>query len=335
MIIDFALRLCNDHPHRRAVGRFLDEVVMRGIELRQLRYFAILAQELHFGRAADLAFITQPALSQQISKLEEFVGVPLFLRDGRKVSLTPAGVVLHQHLDKMFDQLQRALRLTREAGNEREFLLSIGMVEYTNLPFIPAALVRMQAAYPNLKVQRHEMHAGLQIDALARNVIDVGVGVPAAMPRADSLVQARPVLSGAWAVVMRTDHPLAARPNLTVADLALERLIFFERQMVPHVYDLLINACRRAGFAPNFIYETRQAQVGVSMVSEGAGLMLGATYVFTHLPEGVTMRTIADMADLTVHLFVRADEQDALVDDFVEFATQEAFRTQVKLDGIG
>jgi len=93
----------------------LDEETMRGIELRQLRYFAILAQELHFRKAAELAFITQPALSQQISKLEEIVGVTLFQRDGRTVALTPAGVMLQQETAKMFDQLQRALRLTREA----------------------------------------------------------------------------------------------------------------------------------------------------------------------------------------------------------------------------
>jgi DNA-binding transcriptional LysR family regulator len=119
---------------------------MRGIELRQLRYFSILARELHFRKAAALAFITQPALSQQISKLEETVGVALFLRDGRKVGLTAAGARLQQGVDRMFDQLQRALRLTREAAAERTFRLSLGMVEYTNLPFVPQALMRLQSA---------------------------------------------------------------------------------------------------------------------------------------------------------------------------------------------
>ncbi|WP_296945105.1 LysR family transcriptional regulator [uncultured Massilia sp.] len=305
---------------------------MRGIELRQLRYFAILAQELHFRKAADLAFITQPALSQQISKLEEFVGVALFVRDGRRVALTPAGAVLQEELDKMFEQLQRALRLTRETADEREFVLSLGMVEYTNLPFIPPALVRLRAAYPGLKVLRHEMHAGLQFDALARNIIDVGVGVPAFMPTAGSGIAARPVLSGPWVAVMRADHPLAARTSLSVADLAGERLVFFERQVVPHLHDMLVGACRRAGFTPQFVYETQQVQMGISMASEGAGLMIGAAYIFTALPPGVTMRPIADLGQLTVHLFMRAAEPDALVHEFAEAVMEEAFRTQVLLN---
>jgi DNA-binding transcriptional LysR family regulator len=310
----------------------LDEETMRGIELRQLRYFAILAQELHFRKAAELAFITQPALSQQISKLEEIVGVTLFQRDGRTVALTPAGVMLQQETAKMFDQLQRALRLTREAASEREFRLSLGMVEYTNLPFIPPALVRMQAAYPGLKVQRHEMHAGLQFDALARDVIDVGIGVPVSMPAGDSGIEARPVLSGPWVAVMRTDHPLASRQSIKVTDLMDERLIFFDRPLVPHLYDILVNACKRAGFTPHFVYETQQAQVGVSMASEGAGLMLGAAYIFMALPAGMTMRPIADIEPFKLHLFTRTGEQDALLHEFVEIVAEEAYRTQVLLD---
>ncbi len=305
---------------------------MRGIELRQLRYFSILAQELHFRKAADLAFITQPALSQQISKLEDTVGVTLFARDGRKVVLTPAGVTLHRELDKMFEQLQVALRRTREAASEREFRLSIGMVEYTNLPFIPPALVRMQAGYPGLKVQRHEMHAGLQFEALHKDIIDVGIGVPVTMPAADSGIKAWPILCGAWVAVMRADHRLASQPGLTVADLAAERLIFFERPVVPHLHDLLVAACKRAGFCPNFVYETQQSQMGVSMAGEGAGLMLGAAYIFTALPAGVTMRPITDLAPLAVHVFTRAAEQDALITEFTEIAAEEARRIQLFLD---
>lgn len=306
---------------------------MRGIELRQLRYFAILAQELHFRRAAELACITQPALSQQIGKLEEFVGAALFLRDGRKVELTPAGAVLQQELDKMFQQLQRALRLTREAASEREYRLSLGMVEYTNLPFVPATLLRMQAAYPGLKVQRHEMHAGLQLDALVKDVIDVGIGVPASLPLDEHAIDARPVLSGPWVAVLRTDHPLAARATLSLADLDGEPLIFFERQVVPHLYDQLLGSCKRAGFLPHIVYETQQAQMGIAMAGEGVGVMLGASYIFTALPACVTLRPLADMPPLTVHLMTRAGEQDSLVLEFAEIAAEEALRVQLRLDG--
>jgi DNA-binding transcriptional LysR family regulator len=305
---------------------------MRGIELRQLRYFSILARELHFRRAAELAFITQPALSQQISKLEETVGVALFLRDGRKVELTAAGAVLQQEAERIFDQLQRALRLTREAADAREYRLAIGLVEFTNLPFMPPALMRLQAAYPGLKVLRHEMHSILQVEALGKGLIDVGIGVQVGLLPNDGSIRARPVLSGPWALVMRDDHPLAALPQLKVEHLRGERLIFFERPMIPQLYDGMVAACRNAGFAPDFVYETRQAQVGVSMVGQGVGVMLAAAYVFGPLPAGLTLRPLADMEPLTVQLFSRADESDPLIHEFMAAAAEEARRTQFSLD---
>ncbi len=281
---------------------------MRGIELRQLRYFSILASELHFRKAADLAFITQPALSQQISKLEETVGTALFTRDGRKV----------------------ALRLTREAAGEREFRISIGLVEYTNLPFLPPALMRLQALYPALKVQRHEMHSVPQMEALERKVIDVGIGVQVGLLPGDGSIRAQPVMTAPWVVLMRTDHRLASLDELCLDDLAGERLIFFERAVIPQLYDGLLAACRKAGFTPNFVYETQQSQVGMAMVSEGVGAMLGAAYIFHAPPAGLTTRPLRDMERLVVQLFWRSGEADPLIHEFMEVTQEEARRLQIR-----
>lgn len=305
---------------------------MRGIELRQLRYFSILANELHFRKAADLAFITQPALSQQISKLEETIGTALFTRDGRKVELTPAGAVLHCETAKIFDQLQRALRLTRETAGEREFRLSIGLVEYTNLPFLPPALMRLQALYPALKVQRHEMHSILQMEALERNVIDVGIGVQVGLPPSDGSIQARPVMTAPWVLLMRSDHRLASLAELRLEDLVGERLIFFERAVIPQLYDGVMAACRKTGFTPHFVYETQQSQVGIAMVNQGVGAMLGAAYIFNALPAGLTTRPFNDMDQLTVQLFWRSGEADPLIHEFIDVAQEEARRLQIGLD---
>ena len=281
---------------------------MRGIELRQLRYFSILASELHFRKAADLAFITQPALSQQISKLEETVGTALFTRDGRKV----------------------ALRLTREAAGEREFRISIGLVEYTNLPFLPPALMRLQALYPALKVQRHEMHSVPQMEALERKVIDVGIGVQVGLLPGDASNRAQPEKTAPWEVLMRTDHRLASLDELCLDDLAGERLIFFERAVIPQLYDGLLAACRKAGFTPNFVYETQQSQVGMAMVSEGVGAMLGAAYIFHAPPAGLTTRPLRDMERLVVQLFWRSGEADPLIHEFMEVTQEEARRLQIR-----
>lgn len=305
---------------------------MRGIDLRQLRYFSILARELHFRKAADLAFVTQPALSQQITKLEETIGVVLLNRDRRKVELTPAGVVLRDELDLTFRHLQRALKLTREAAQAREFGINLGIVEYTNLPFVPPALIRLQEVYPDLKVVRHEMNALMQVEALQRKLIDVGFGAQLASLSSNAGVKAQSVLSAPWTLLMPPEHRLASLPGLRVADLAGERLIMFERTVNPALYDCVVAHCKRAGFAPNFVYETLQSHVGMSLVNRGMGVMLGAAYVFSDAPARLVYRPIDDMDSLDVQMFTRSDENDPMMLEFMDLALQEARRTQVALD---
>jgi DNA-binding transcriptional LysR family regulator len=305
---------------------------MKGIELRQLRYFSIAARELHFRRAADLAFVTQPALSQQIAKLEEIVGVPLFIRDHRKVELTPAGVVLRDQVDKLFGQFDQALRLTREAGAECEFCLSLGMIEYTNLGFIPPALIRLQALYPQIRVLRHEMQSALQCEALKKHTIDVGFGVPLNGVPHEEGVAAQPLLRSRWALLMRADHPLASRQSLRLAELAGERLVMFERNVNATLHDFLLGACRAQGFAPDIVYATAQSQVGIALASQGLGTMLGLSYLFNALPAGLVWRVIDDLEPLTVHVFSRAGEDSQLVRDFIDLAAEEAMRAQIALD---
>ena len=308
---------------------------MRGIELRQLRYFSILAKELHFRKAAELAFVTQPALSQQIAKLEETVGVMLLKRDRHTVELTPAGIALRDELRKIFAQLDEALRMARATATDREFRIAIGLVEYTNLPFVPPALIRLQAVYPALSVERHEMNSLLQMEALQNRRIDVGFGVQIAPLPENCSIRTQPLLTSPWALLMRADHRLAALDRLRVEDLAGERLIIFERDVNPVLYDGVLAVCRAHGFKPGFVYETRQGQVGVSLVSQGLGLMLGAAYVFSALPGGLVLRSIGDMAPLTVQLFARSDERDPLILELMDLAAEEARRTQLLLNAPG
>lgn len=304
---------------------------MKGIELRQLRYFSIVAKALHFRKAADLAFVTQPALSQQISKLEETVGVPLFVRDKRNVELTAAGLVLRDEVDKLFSQFDRALRLAREAGAECEFCLNIGMIEYTNLAFIAPALVRLQALYPEIRITRQEINSQGQPEALLERRIDVGFSAPP--PNAvHAGVHAQALLRSRWGVVMPHHHRLAGHAQLQLADLASERIVMFERAIHPRLYDMVVADCLRAGFTPNFVYTTTQVQSGLSLASEGLGIMIGASYIFTTLPPELLFRPIGDMAELVIYAFTREAEDNPLLLDFIELVTQEARRIQIELD---
>jgi DNA-binding transcriptional LysR family regulator len=303
------------------------------LELRHLRYFQVLAEELHFGRAADIACITQSALSQQISRLEAILGVALLTRFPRGVELTPAGKALSERLDDIFGRIDDALKATRTAGQTEDFTLSMGLVEYTNLPFIPPALAKLQALYPAVNVRRHEMNARRQIDALASREIDIGFGVPVGPLARPSEIKARSVFRSGWSVLMMTDHALASRLPLHAADLDGVRLIVPARAVNEPIYDGLLASFARSGISPTIVYETMQSQVGIAMVRQSVGLMLSAAYVFAEVPQGLIARPVDGFDPLDVHLFIRSDESRPLILDFADLAIEQAAR--LTADGAG
>ncbi len=299
---------------------------MRALELRQLRYFQILSRELHFGKAANTAHVTQSALSQQIAKLEELAGVQLFVRDPRGVRLTAAGEVLRDGVARVLDLLYTTLRSTREAGENESFRLSLGLVEYTNLPFIPPALIRLQALYPDVNIIRHELNGAQQLDALVSGVIDVGFGVRIQTNSPKAGIASQPLLASEWSLLMRDTHRLANRAQLSIEDLAGERLIVPGRSVNAPLYDSLLAHFARVGIKPNIVYETTQSQVGITLVEQGLGVLLGAVYVFTVIPTTLLYRPVNGFDPLTVELFSRSGEQNPLVLDFIELAAGEAVR---------
>jgi DNA-binding transcriptional LysR family regulator len=303
------------------------------LELRHLRYFQVLAEELHFGRAADIACITQSALSQQTARLEAILGVALLTRSPRGVELTPAGKALSERLGDIFGRIDGALKAARMAGRMEDFTLSIGLVEYTNLPFIPPALAKLQALYPAVNVQRHEMNARRQIGALASREIDVGFGVLDGSLALQAEIEAQPVFRSGWSLLMMTNHDLAAHRLLHVADLDGLRLIVPARTVNEPIYDGLLASFARSGISPNIVYETMQSQVGMAMVRQGVGLMLSAAYVFAEVPQGMIARPVEGFDPLDVHLFLRSEESRPLVLDFADLAIEQAARFAADMSG--
>ncbi len=128
----------------------------------------------------------------------------------------------------------------------------------------------------------------------------------------------------------RLEHRLAGLDPLQLDDLAAERLIIPARAVNGPLYDSVIAHCSRAGFRPNIVYETMQSQVGMTLVEQGLGVMLGATYVFAAIPQSLTWRPIDGFDALTVKMFSRPDERNALILDFIELAVEEARRVQAR-----
>ena len=299
---------------------------MSPIDIKHLRYFVGVADELHFGRAAAKLAVTQPALSQQVAALEDILGVQLLIRDRRSVVLTAAGEVFRGQAIEVLAQMETMIEITRRTAFQNEQRIAIAMVEYTDLPFIVPALTKLQKLYPNVKISRKDMVSTQQIKALIAHQIDIGMGVLLTNEDQASNISTRFVIDGRWLLAVPSIHRLAQAEVIHLADLMDENLIIFSRNINEPLYDTVLASFQRAKVKPNFVYETTQAQIGLRIVKDGGGLMLGADYVLREKHDGIVYIPIEGLPDLNVHIFWREQESSGLVLDFVEFLTESAQR---------
>lgn len=299
---------------------------MSPIDVKHLRYFVGVADELHFGRAPAKLAVTQPALSQQIAALEAILGVQLLVRDRRGVVLTAAGEVFQAQAIEILAQMETMVEVTRRTAFQNEQRIAIAMVEYTDLPFIVPALTELQKLYPNVKINRKEMVSTQQIKALITHQIDIGIGVLLTNEDQTANVSTRFVLDGRWLLAAPRIHRLAQVKVIHLIDLLDENLIIFSRNVNEPLYDAVLASFQRAKVEPNFVYETTQAQIGLRIVKDSGGLMLGADYVLRERHDDIVYIPIEGLPNLNVHIFWREQESSGLVLDFVEFLAEAALR---------
>lgn len=210
------------------------------MELRHLRYFIAVAEELHFGRAAERLGISQPPLSQQIQALEEEIGARLFERTNRRVELTDAGRLFLDESRQVLAQVDKAVLLARRAHLGELGELKIGFT--SSAPFtstIPSSIHAFRKAYPDVHLDLQEMSSRQVLKALLEESLQVGVIRPLALPDAVHWVE---LFREPLVAVLRADHPLAAgsEDGLAIAALAEEPFVFFPRSYGTGLYDQVI-----------------------------------------------------------------------------------------------
>jgi len=297
---------------------------MARLELRPLRSFVAVAEELHFRRAAERLRLTQSALSQQIGLLEEQLGTRLFDRDRRGVSLTASGNTLLEGARELLQKADELEHRVRVGAGVEEPLLSLGYVDFLNLPFIAPCLRLLLSHYPEARISRHEMPPEKQLEAIRTGSLHVGImRMPnGAMPAG---LQSEALIEGRWMLVVPEDHALAALPQIPLERLRGERLILFARTLNPNLYDQLLQHCRDAGFEPNIVYETAQSHAASQLVAQGIGLFWASSYMLQDLPASVTPRPLAGFdTHLVVHAVWRADNQSSLLKTFLSLLRQHA-----------
>ncbi|BED96193.1 LysR family transcriptional regulator [Escherichia fergusonii] len=254
------------------------------IELRHLRYFVAVAEELHFGRAAARLNISQPPLSQQIQILEQQIGARLLARTNRTVALTGAGrqflADCRQILGLVNDAAARAERLHQ--GEEGE--LRIGFT--SSAPFIKAVsdtLSLFRHDYPEVHLQTREMNTREQIAPLNEGTLDLGLLRNTPLP--DTLNYAVIRHEPLMALVPRA-HALAKKKRVTLAELVKEPFVFFDPQVGTGLYDDILGLMRRYNLTPLITQEVGEAMTIIGLVAAGLGVsILPASFERVQLEE--------------------------------------------------
>ena len=293
------------------------------MELRHLRYFVTVAEELHFGRAAKKLHISQPPLSMQIRALEAELGVMLFNRTQRSVALTQAGNALLGEARDILARVDQAVLMTRRVSRGEIGELAIGFISVADYNVLPVVLREFRRAFPLVNLTLRESTTDAQIRDLLAGRIDVGFVLP---PINEPSLESLPILREPLIAALPDKHPLARKAG----KLVLEKLkdapfILFPRPYAPGLYDDVVSCCKAAGFSPRVEQEAIQMQTIVSLVSAELGVALIPASLTNLRRTGVTYKELKAGSPLTeVHLaWRRGDDLPALL-VFVDVASRIA-----------
>lgn len=286
------------------------------MEIRHLRYFAAVARELNFSRAAEKLHMAQPPLSRQIRQLEDELGAELIDRGARPLRLTPAGQFFQVQAQQLLERLTEVQAATSRIARGRRAWFGIGFVPSTLYGALPEVIRRFREASPGLEVGLSEMTTLQQIDALKAGRIDVGFGrLRLEDPRVEGeVVGEEPVVAA-----LPAGHRLARRRQLKLATLAGEPLLLYPATPRPSYADQVLEMFRSRGLAPTIALEANEMQTAIGLVVAGIGYALVPQSVQGLHRVGVVYLPLDDAAvSSPVIMNFRADDRSDLVASFRE-----------------
>ncbi len=245
------------------------------MDLRHLRYFIAVAEELHFGRAAERLHISQPPLSQQIRALEDELGAALFERTRRRVQLTDVGRSFLPAARRVIDEAHSAVNIARRAAKGAVGEIRVGFTG--SLPFselMPQIIYRFRRAYPDVQLSLHEHPSSRQITMLQDGELDVGFLRPDHDMARPPGIALHLLLSEPLVVAVNETHPLAGKKAVQMEELKDEPMITYARYLGAGLPTLIMELCRRAGFQPNVVQEAEEMPTVLGLVAAGLGISL-------------------------------------------------------------
>jgi DNA-binding transcriptional LysR family regulator len=265
------------------------------IELRQLRYFLAVAEEMHFGRAAAKLHMTQPPLSQAIQALETHLGLSLFTRTTRSIALTAAGAALIPEAKKILSQAQALPQLLQRAASGESGHLSLAFISIADYSILPPYLRQFRKLHQDVRIELREATSDVQLDLLEKSEVDAGLLIPPIPKKLSDVLAYQKVLSEP--LILAVPEAFAKRQNAgslhSYADLPL---IIFPRKIAPALHDTILGCFRAEGLTPAIAQEAIQMQTIIGLVSAGMGIALVPQSVSNLIRPGVVYHALPNVA---------------------------------------
>ncbi len=287
-----------------------------GIELRHLRYFVAVAEELHFGRAAVRLHLAQPPLSQQIRKLEEILGYPLFTRTSRAVKLTSAGEVFLQRAQRTLRRVREDVEEVRSIGRGEVGFLRVGFIGSSMLTALPAIFGRYRRTFPKVNLQLQESYTSGVVEGLLKGSLDAGI-LRDGGPTDGLTIEA--LYTEPFVAVLPARHPLAKQRTLSPRALKDEPFVFYPPYSSKLAYEKPLGICQRHGFQPNVVQEAPQWLTILRLVGAGLGVSIAPACVERIAAPDVVCRRLRDTTVRSdIELAYRSADERGIVRAFAE-----------------
>ena len=292
------------------------------MELRHLRYFVTVAEELSFTRAAKRLGIEQPPLSQQIRQLEQEVGTPLFRRLPRGVALTDAGGAFLGDAREVLERVRLATAHAQRVARGDQGRIRVGMINSAPFhPFVPRLIREFGQRYPEVALSLEENTTPALAESILKGAVDIALVRPLLGEFEELRIET--LFDEGMVVALPEGHPLSHQASLPLAALANESFVLFPRPVGSGLYDEIIAACRRARFSPRIGHEIQQVTSIANLVAADLGVSVVPASMRQVLSTGVVYRAIeGDAPRARMSLAWRRDDDSATVRNMVALAHQ-------------
>jgi DNA-binding transcriptional LysR family regulator len=290
------------------------------MELKHLTSFIAIAEQLSFVRASKQLHLSQPALTGQIQKLEEELGVQLLFRNRRSVRLTDAGKIFlaesRSTLAKARQAAERAQRAARgEIGRVR-----IGFVSSAALQILPGIVVAFRKRYPNVSLDLMNLRTVSQVKGLIGDSIDIGF---LRLPLSHDQLKITVVHREPFVLILPKGHALARKQQVSISALQDEPFVAYGRRWAPGFFDAIVQMCTREGFSPHITQETGEMYTAIALVAAGVGVAILPRSVVLAQSKNVVMKPLPSSVGVSeIAVAVRMDQRSSLVSSFVSLAAE-------------